>query len=632
MSETPLTNENFEKPCLVNAKQGFTVFYKNKFLYSKYNPSATAEKTIENTQIEKATLVIATSPVLFYGMESLLEKIDEKSFVLAVESDKNLFDFTIDTLQIKSHSNFMFLNISDDEKIEKLFFGNEAQQLFFQKAIRECKHVLKIDMSAVDESQKIFYERLCKFAMLYIQQFWKNRMTITKLGKLYSKNILKNLPFLEKSKKLQNCTIEKPIFVFGAGTSVDDFFENLKTYTKNSIEQDFIFLQKNFFIIAVDHALKPLLERKITPNIVVTVESQLANEKAFIGINNEEFCKSENGFCLVSDLTARTNIIEYVLKNPQNTLSFVFTEFAQMNFLDTLKPILSNTLYMPPMGSVGLYAMNLALFLRKENVPIFFTGLDFSFPSGKTHCKNAPALFKMLSESTRIKSAINVGANYAYGLKCISGPQQGSTSGTKATGEESVTAQTAQNSMSDAKSATGTSWFTSPALDGYAKDFIRRFSNEKNIFNLSMIKLGAIQSIDEKEFKNLVANLCNVGRESNFDARHNLDSEHNLNTEHNLHTGHNLDRLNKQSKRTAIGFLENEIHELEKIKNALVNGGMTTSELCKKIEEHDYLYIHFPDGNADCHEDISFLKRVRAEIDYFLKVLKTAIASNNCDC
>ena len=37
----------------------------------------------------------------------------------------------------------------------------------------------------------------------------------------------------------------------------------------------------DFFIICVDSALKPLLEYKINPDIVVAVESQLANEKAF---------------------------------------------------------------------------------------------------------------------------------------------------------------------------------------------------------------------------------------------------------------------------------------------------------------------------------------------------------------
>ena len=70
-----------EKPCLVEAKQGFSVSYKNKLLYSKYNPISPIEKAIENLSIPDGTLVLAFSPVLCYGLDLLLKKIQNNSFL-----------------------------------------------------------------------------------------------------------------------------------------------------------------------------------------------------------------------------------------------------------------------------------------------------------------------------------------------------------------------------------------------------------------------------------------------------------------------------------------------------------------------------------------------------------------------
>ena len=68
-------------------------------------------------------------------------------------------------------------------------------------------------------------------------------------------------------------------------------------------------------------------------------------------------------------------------------------------------------------------------------------------------------------------------------------------------------------------------------------------------------------------------------------------------------------------------YISNEIFELEEIKNYLTNGNIQIESLLDKINKHDYLFIHFPDGYKNATEDISFLKRVRNEIDFFLKIL-----------
>ena len=83
-----------------------------------------------------------------------------------------------------------------------------------------------------------------------------------------------------------------------------------------------------------------------------------------------------------------------------------------------------------------------------------------------------------------------------------------------------------------------------------------------------------------------------------------------------------------QRKERTENFISEEISALEKIKSLLSEGknsvfykGINLEEQIKDLlSEREYLYLHFPDGY--CYNGgQSFLKRVRAEIDYFLKLL-----------
>ena len=47
------------KPCLVKAGQGFTVYYKERYLYSKYAPEKAILKTIEDLNLLEGTLILA---------------------------------------------------------------------------------------------------------------------------------------------------------------------------------------------------------------------------------------------------------------------------------------------------------------------------------------------------------------------------------------------------------------------------------------------------------------------------------------------------------------------------------------------------------------------------------------------
>ena len=554
-----MSNLTNEKPCLVQAKQGFSVSYKNKFLYSKYNPQATIEKLISELTIPEGTLVIVNSPVLFYGINLLINKLSENSFILAIEHDKNLYDFSIECAESNFNkvqneiSNFIYLNLQTQNDILSLFNNKN-----FTNKIRCCKRAIKINLSAIINEYENFYQNIFSYFTNYISQFWKNRITLTKLGKLYSKNIFLNLPKISNSKNIIFNSIEKPIIVFGAGTSLD---KTMKDFESAKISLN------DFFIICVDSALKPLLNYEINPDIVVAVESQLANEKAFIGTKNIPYL-------LISDLTSRPNINNYHKKN----ISFIFTEYCNANFLDTILKLNLPIKKFIPLGSVGLYAIQLAINLRKSHSPIFFTGLDFAFTLDNTHCKDASASFTKKINSNRINSSINVLPAYKIGTTKFN------------LNEKNI--------------------FTDKALLNYANQFIELFYDAKNFYNISDVSIFNCLELNSHKIQTIKPNeiinkLENKNIDKHFDNKNFYQSVEN-----------NLDIKN---------YLLNEIDSLNKLKENLSTGNESIEKIKEQIDLHDYLFLHFPDGNNEAKTDTSFLKRVRNEIDFFLKILNRSL-------
>ncbi len=282
------SNKN-EKPHLIKADGAFcslnTVEYKGKFLYSKYNPKRTILACIENLTILPGTILLLCSPLLFYGFEELIQKLPKNCKIIGFEADKNLFEFSKNYL-CESQKDIRFFNFSNILELDE-YTRNLAQS-------GDYRRILRINFSAGIHFAEEKYEEVEKGLQEIITIFWKNRITVQKMGRLYSKNIFKNLPYLKNSVQLsdsKNC-ISKNILVCGAGESLDNFAHWEK-------------LKDNFFIIAVDAAARSLCEKNIMPDAIVALEPQSAIQKSYIGLK-KFFEKKEP--LLFSDLCARNEV------------------------------------------------------------------------------------------------------------------------------------------------------------------------------------------------------------------------------------------------------------------------------------------------------------------------------------
>ena len=539
------SNES-ENPCLVETRQGFSVLYRKHFLYSKYNPSQSVKKIIEQTEIKKNTLVLVFSPLLFYGFNELLEKLPEDSFIFAIETDSRLFDFSKEYYYpFSNNKNCCYCNVTSIYEFSKLLESSRIPPA------GNFRHVLSIDFSAGVQLNKIQYESFKQTADNFISTFWKNRMTLTRMGRLYAKNIFTNLKYLSSSENLVPFSITRPLLVLGAGLSV----ENLLPLLADEADR--------FYIIAVDAVSKTLLKSGIIPDSIVMVESQLANEKSFIGIAGSKIP-------VITDLTSRPNIVNLT----QGKKSFFLSEYTKCNFLDRLKKSSLINLCLPPLGSVGLAAIEIALYLRSEKIPVYFCGLDFCYDAGKTHCKEAPAHRTNLDTHNRLNTI------------------------------EKVFSAFRQHSFyhigKDNKYH-----ITEPALSTYAQLFSARYSMIENLWDIGNtgINLGSRFCTIEQ----MIENAKNYSEKTSSQLK---EKSHN----------------NNQTNLYAKKFLKEELDSLVKIKNILTGKIKDEkSELESLLNEREYLFLHFPDAYSGLKMNESFLKRIRAELDIFIKTIEISL-------
>ena len=367
-----MIEDNNQKPCFVQTSQGFSVSYKNHFLYSKYNPSKVIVQTIEKLQVLPGTVFLCFSPVLGYGLTELLQKLQKDCLVFLIEADSELFVLARTQITFSSYKDKVSF-ISCDE------LANFPVKLYEMARTGKYKRVVRLDFSAGTQFFSNFYDNFTSACTNSIMTFWKNRLTLTKFGRHYSYNFFRNLKNLPNSVPITNYIhkIENPILLLGAGQSLDSLFLQKIDFSQ-------------YFIICVDTALQPLLKRNILPDAVFIEEAQSIILKAFIGIPHNKKIHYFAGLSSVPYLCEKTGL---------ENISFFTTKYDDTSFIKKYLNLSIMPPENPPFGSVGLTSFYYALKFRKTNdVPVFFAGLDFSYSAGKTHAKGTLAHIQNLHQ------------------------------------------------------------------------------------------------------------------------------------------------------------------------------------------------------------------------------------------
>jgi hypothetical protein len=231
---------------------------------------------------------------------------------------------------------------------------------------------------------------------------------------------------------------------------------------------------------------------------------------------------------------------------------------------------------MAPLGSVGLTAAALAR--RLSSGPIITGGLDFSFTLDAYHARGTPGHLDRLFRQDRFHGIINAGGAFRRGVF-------------KKTAKSGITVR------------------SDPAMASYRDLFEQEFAGEKRIHDLrgTGLPLGTVPLSLEK-------------------ARDILGSG--PNTVYRLPAPPD----GGSRKKAMETFIREEREALVKLRRILT-GEIKSPEkpLEELLDQEDFLWAHFPDcagkiSGGPPLGDLSFLKRVRVEIDPFIRLLDLVLA------
>ena len=535
-----------------------------KTLLSGVDPAGRADRVADSIPVMDRTLYLCPSPLYGYGLERLLARIADfpRSAVLCVEADSELFALAREhfTPALNNSQKLRLTNNSEAETLCALLRREWGPRFF--------RRVEMIRLNGGWQLHPELYDMLADSLRREIALDWGNAITLTRLGRRYIRNALRNLSLIPRCASLRQLSFGgAPTLVLGAGPSLDQTLDSLQSHFGRAL---FTPEQRPFKIICVDTCLPGLKDRNITADLVVILESQHWNLDDFIGLSGWNIPAA-------LDLSALPRSAAVLAGG----LFLFFTPWTDLNIFERLGAAGLLPLSLPPLGSVGLSA---AMIARRLTSGIIITaGLDFSFTMDSYHARSTPGHKGKLRRHNRFTGLLN--AEAAFG-----------------------------RAGSAAVSKTGGQVFSSPSLRNYRDLFEREFAavnGDPRFFDLadSGLPLGIKTLSPEAAF--------NILSDGNSIADSILSAPPRAN--------------NPALAETLRTFIRGEQDRLTLLRNMLT--GETTMDydvLTALINECDYLWAHFPDYAAadrrpnkaelESGAALSFLKRLRVEIDPFLKL------------
>ncbi|MDR3146342.1 MAG: DUF115 domain-containing protein [Treponema sp.] len=549
-----------ELPRQCKARRGFSVSYRGKTLLSVVDPISQAERIAGGIEKLSRTLYLCPSPLYGYGLIRLLSGMSPDSAVLCVETDERLMALSLEAMEGLLRENPQLRLVRTRDPAGLCAYVREVW------GSRRFRRVVTARLSGGWRLDGPGYEALAEALSRDIASDWSNAMTLVKLGRRYIQNALRNLSLIPRVPDISRVDFGgAPILVPGAGPSLDGLLEGLAAAFGDLSNP----AERPFRIICVDTALRALRERNIKPDLTVALESQHWNLRDFIGLGDWTIP-------LAMDLSA----LPATATVPGAEPCLFFTPWAPLSLFDRLEQAKLLPEIVPPLGSVGLTAVALAL--RLGSGPVITGGIDFSFTPDSFHARATPGGLESLRRNTRFRSLINAGQTF----------RRGSVS---------------------ARSKTGAPVRTDPAMRGYRDLFEREFAGENRGAGeprlLSVTGSGLPLGIPAVEGEAAFAILARGSGEDNPPGngpgpRRGIPAGDRARLQGAVEV---FVRRERETLITLRGILRGEI-------------AVEPGELEKLLDTADYLWAHFPDcagagGRRPPGTDISFLKRVRVEID-----------------
>ena len=358
--------------------RGLTLRAENRYLYSRYNPSSRPRRAAEMVPRFNKCIYFVPSPLLGYGIRELIERIPEDSVILAVEESQEIMAlcsglFLENLGDYAKDKRIVSVRLSDKRSLHKLLYTIGPWRF---------RRVYRVDLNSGAELNPDFYNEAASFLIEDLMSYWRNRHALGRLGREWIRHIFANLSEVSRGKtdfrSLSSQQIDKIPLVAGAGPSLERSLDFIKQF------------REHLWILAVDTALPAFLSAGIQPDAAVVLDTQPWN---YLDFHNSR----SSGIPLIADITAYPGCLSHT-GGPCYLFS---SDFAELDFLQRLNNEGFREFSIPPLGSVGLAAVEIAE--KLSNSEVFLTGLDFAYSPGKSHARGSSFHQWQLSRSHRLE-------------------------------------------------------------------------------------------------------------------------------------------------------------------------------------------------------------------------------------
>jgi hypothetical protein len=556
--------------------------YRGKTLLSRVDPAGKACNIANTVPVTDGTLYLCPSPLYGYGLERLLSRLEDapNSAVLCFEAEPELFAISREHFSDALKHNPKLRLTDRCEAVELCGFIRKewGSRVFRRVQVLRLNGGWQLYPALNDLADTLRRE---------IALDWSNAMILAKLGRRYIRNMVRNLALIPRHPSIGGISFGgDPVLALGAGPSLDPALDALMDGFGEACRLP---QTRPFRIVCADTCLPALRARGIRPDLAIILESQHWNLDDFSGLYGWDIPA-------VFDLSALPGSAGVL----GNRLFLFFTPWTQLRIFQRLRDAGLLPVNLLPLGSVGLSAV--AISMRLTQGAIITAGIDFSFSVDLYHARSTPGHLARLRGQNRFTGLLN--ANTAFGQSVFS-----------------------------AISKTGGRVLSNPAMRNYRELFEQEFSGCSRLFDLagSGLPLG-VKTLPMEEAFGL---LTNGDRAVN---KH-YDGEKNGQTKANAGLLTSSDHVvNKQAGEKLRNFSLAELERLTLLRDILTGKSpMDYNILAGLIDECDYLWAHFPDYAASSLRPdkaeleaggavmVSFLNRIRAEIDPFLRLWKQHI-------
>jgi len=559
-----------QKPLLVDTGRGFSLQYKSRLLYSRYDPAKSAEQVCNTAAIFPETLYLLFSPCLCYGLELLAQRLPPDSVIIAVEADEQLMRVAIES-STELRSRFPALHL--------IRCDNSDSLIHYCRQTGQFKRLIPLILSGGYELRRTVYEQMASALGTWLATQSRNRIAAVRMGRLWLRNSINNLTAMCWDQVLPNYQDSRPVLIVGAGPSLRSALPFIRR------------MQDSIHVMACDTAIGALIVAGCRIDSVVCLEGQIHNLHDFLPLNRAPVL-------LFSDISAHPSGFREIKGNRV----LLASSWTENHFLERLAKLGLPLLKVPPLGSVGVLALHLAIQLFTG--PIYLAGLDFSYIPGQTHCPGSPIDYYESNRENRLyRRAWSWQQSYGTQVhKLLAGQLE------------------------------------TPVLSmyaGMARELISGLQQqdpERPVYDLrgtTGAELGALR-LQAPDF-NLPAPLTSTsgtGQANGDISVIKTTDEHSSQScsQSNTILSAQASEPGPDWQSVCITFLQNELDLIQTLRKTL-RGEDCGRDLIELTAELDYLYSHFPDAERVQLGQLDALKRLSAEAAYWEGRLQAALSA-----